>query len=209
MFKFISKNRNTLLIISGMLLILFGVWKFNIYQIWFYLTPQENLGSPPKRAIKVVDLKPTYDYAVNRLRTYVFVQTEDNEVYRCCSWHDTKDWVKQDNYQIKDKQEEKQCSKRLSERWKLPKTRREVVASLSLGQCGDSSLSTYSSYHIEQDGIIKGKTIQENLVLMLFEMSFFLCIRPTLTALFIGAIFILFLKKNTTQYNQENNEQIS
>lgn len=192
---FRQNNIGKFLLVFAVFLGLLGSHIININQVWFYLTPLENLGPPPKHAVKIISLVPIYDYAINKYRTYVFVQTEGNEVYHCCSWHDTKDWVRQDNYHIGNKQDELTCAKEIEMRWNISKNQDKVVNSLSLGWCGDSTLDQYSSYQIEQNGNITGRTVRENPIIEVFDSLRALCIFPISLIIFGWAIFLIYKKK--------------
>jgi hypothetical protein len=174
--KFPQESIGQLILI---LIMFFGIWSFNIRQEWFYLTSMENLGSPPKRAIEIVYLNPIFDYAVNRYRTHVFVQTEDGEIYRCCSWHDTTDWVKQNSRPAKYTQHELDCADEIRKRWEIFESK-DVVHSLLAGWCGDSTVDEVASYQIDTDGTIRGRYVRDNTAMHFFDIFHFLCIPPIL-----------------------------
>jgi hypothetical protein len=185
------------------LTILFCVWSFNIRQAHFYLTPMENLSSPPKRAVEIVYLNPFFDYAVNRYRTHVFVQTEDGEIYRCCSWHDTTDWVKQNSRPAKYTQHELECADSIRKRWGIFESK-DVVHSLLAGWCGDSTVDKVASYQIDRDGTIRGRYVRDNPVTEIYDMVRIFCASPVSMAIVLAwFLFRILIKEKPDKSKQK------
>lgn len=168
-----------------------GSWVLNFNQLWFNFSPTENLGSPPKQAEKIVYIDPLLDYTINKYRAYVFVQTKDNKIYRCCSWSDTHDWV-QVNTPLKTPflSEELACAKDTEKRWNISKRQNDITHSMSLGGCPRYlGLVKYSSYQINPDGTISGKIVEENPNAQTFTLIQLFFMRPVSIVLLIWFLF--------------------
>lgn len=194
--EFIKANKWNLSLLFIFALFIIGVWNSNIYQLWFRFSPQENLGSPPKQAEKIVALKPIFDYSINNYKTYVFVQTKDGDIYRCCSWHDTKDWVKSHEFLTDRSSGEFACTEDIKRKWNITEDYKSAISTLSLGSCPDSGMDLYSSYQINQDGTISGKTVRENFVEEFFAVFQNRCMWPVSIVIFAWSIFKLFVNRN-------------
>ncbi|MFZ5877840.1 MAG: hypothetical protein ACOY0R_00570 [Chloroflexota bacterium] len=170
---FIRENKGKLTFLLSLVLCLVGLRTVNIHQVWYYLTPWQDLGAPPKPAERItrIDL-PGEDGSLDE---FVYVKVSTGDFFGCCGL--AKDasngWVKLDRpytgfYDIADA-EENACIERIEVEWGF---REDLQGAKNHGDAGQCFPHTYAVYQIKQDGSIWKKLVSEDKPRLFKEVSF-------------------------------------
>ncbi len=170
---FLRENKGKLTLLLILTLCMVGLRTVNIHQVWYYLTPWENLGSPPEPAERITRIDLPGENG--SLDEFVYVKVSTGDFLGCCGL--AKDanngWVKLDRpytdfYDIADS-EENACIERIETEWGF---REDLQGAKNHGDAGQCFPHIYAVYQIKQDGSVWKKIIGEDKPRSFKEVSF-------------------------------------
>ena len=199
---FLRENKGRLFLLLVLILCLVSLRIVNIYQIWYYLTPWENLGTPPVEAQKIVQVNLPVEDGVPQAGVYI--KAAPREFYGCCNLTETEGWTPADKPYYKFygsvSADTVACTERIKFEWGIPSNIRNAKDSKDIGSCYPHE---YAVYQLKQDRGVWGKNISEEeprqFKTIAFEVVFFILL---LYIVFL-AIILLWEKKRI----KENNNQ--
>lgn len=189
---FLRENKGRLFLLLVLILCLVSLRTVNIYQIWYYLTPWENLGTPPMPAERIMEIKlpePGGDQSI-----IVYVKGPNRNYFGCCSLTAEEGWTPSDKpyYEFygSPNLELGFCAELIRDEWDIQDDFSDAKKSLEAGQCHPSFL--YSAFQIRQDGNVRRKIIDEKIPGAFKQFSF----EVALGLLFVDLILLALSVRN-------------
>jgi hypothetical protein len=170
---FLWENKEKLILLLILTLCMVSLRTVNIHQVWYYLTPWEDLGAPPETVQRItrIDL-PGENGSIDE---FVYVKVSTGDFFGCCGLaKDTSNgWIKLDRpyadfYDIADS-EENVCIERIEAEWGF---REDLPNTKNNGDAGQCFPHMYAVYQIKQDGSVWKKFGSEDKPKLFKEVSF-------------------------------------
>ncbi len=177
---FLRENKGKSIFLIILILGMISLWRINIYQVWYFFTPWENLGIPHSKVIQIlrVDFPSGYFGILEDAQPTIYVSTANRRIYSLIypySWYPEG----HSYYAVSDnkKEEKMACALKLGREWGIEMNERQnKLDVITMGECSTQGMYQYAAYKINQDGSVWRKYINEERPKNFrLTVSFYLC----------------------------------